>query len=66
MNGLSVRWSLVDCAPGVMDELASYVETTSHERFSGLEGLRFYEPDDTETTMRDRLAAAREARRRDA
>ena len=32
----------------------------------GLEGLRFYEPDDTETTMRDRLAAAREARRRDA
>ncbi len=31
----------------------------------GLEGLRFYEPDDTETTMRERLAAAREARRRD-
>ena len=41
MNGLSVRWSLVDCAPDVLDELASYVEASSYERFSGLEGLRF-------------------------
>jgi putative ATPase len=32
----------------------------------GLEGLRFYDPGDTEPTMRDRLTAARNARRRDA
>jgi hypothetical protein len=31
----------VDCAPDVLDHLASYVETASYERFSGLEGLRF-------------------------
>lgn len=41
MNGLSVRWSLVDCPADVLDQLASYVESTSYERFSGLEGLRF-------------------------
>ena len=41
MNGLSVRWSLADCSPDVLDELASYVEATSYERFSGLDGLRF-------------------------
>ncbi|MDA0165523.1 replication-associated recombination protein A [Solirubrobacter ginsenosidimutans] len=32
----------------------------------GLEGLRFYDPGDTEPTMRERLNAARSARRRDA
>jgi putative ATPase len=32
----------------------------------GLEDLRFYDPGDTEPTMRERLAAARDARRRDA
>jgi putative ATPase len=32
----------------------------------GLEDLRFYRPGDTEPTMRERLAAARAARRRDA
>jgi putative ATPase len=32
----------------------------------GLEDLRFYDPGDTEPTMRDRLTAARNARRRDA
>ena len=32
----------------------------------GLEGLRFYDPGDTEPTMRERLNAARNARRRDA
>jgi putative ATPase len=32
----------------------------------GLESVRFYDPGDTEPTMRERLAAAREARRRDA
>jgi putative ATPase len=31
----------------------------------GLEDLRFYHPPETEPTMRERLAAAREARRRD-
>jgi putative ATPase len=32
----------------------------------GLEDVRFYDPGDTEPTMRDRLTAARNARRRDA
>jgi putative ATPase len=32
----------------------------------GLEGLRFYDPGDSEPTMRERLLAARNARRRDA
>ena len=41
MNGLTVRWSLAGSPTEVLDELASYVESTSYERFSGLEGLRF-------------------------
>ena len=41
MRGLTVRWSLVDAAPGVEDELAAYVETTSHARFTGMVGLRY-------------------------
>jgi hypothetical protein len=41
VNGLSVRWSLADRPAEVLEELASYVESTSYERFSGLEGLRF-------------------------
>ena len=32
----------------------------------GLEAVRFYDPGDAEPTMRERLAAARNARRRDA
>jgi hypothetical protein len=41
MLGLTVRWSLSDAPDGVEEALASYVEETSHERFSGKEGLRF-------------------------
>ena len=41
MNGLTVRWSLADAAPGVEDALATYVAETSHARFSGRPGLRF-------------------------
>jgi hypothetical protein len=41
VNGLTVRWSLEHAAPGVPDELAGYVETTSHARFSGMPGLRY-------------------------
>jgi hypothetical protein len=41
MLGLTVRWSLADASPGVEQALASYVEETSHARFSGKEGLRF-------------------------
>lgn len=41
MNGLTVRWSLEGAAPGVEDELATYVETTSHARFTGMNGLRY-------------------------
>jgi hypothetical protein len=41
VNGLTVRWSLVDAPAGVEAELASYVEGTSHARFTGMAGLRF-------------------------
>jgi hypothetical protein len=41
VNGLTVRWSLEGVAPGVEDELATYVETTSHARFTGMDGLRY-------------------------
>ncbi|MBB6626888.1 hypothetical protein H5V45_06095 [Nocardioides sp. KIGAM211] len=41
MKGLTVRWSLVDAADGVEEELAAYVAGTSHARFTGLSGLRF-------------------------
>ncbi|MCW2765214.1 MAG: hypothetical protein JWO11_1173 [Nocardioides sp.] len=41
MKGLTVRWSLVGAREGVAAELASYVEGTSHARFTGLAGLRF-------------------------
>jgi hypothetical protein len=41
VNGLTVRWSLEGAAPGVEDELAAYVETTSHARFTGMDGLRY-------------------------
>ena len=41
MNGLTVRWSLADAPAGVEQELASYVEGTSHARFTGMAGLRF-------------------------
>ncbi len=41
MKGLTVRWSLAEAAPGVEDELASYVADTSHARFTGKDGLAF-------------------------
>jgi hypothetical protein len=41
MHGLTVRWSLEDAPDGVEQSLASYVEDSSHERFTGLPGLRF-------------------------
>jgi hypothetical protein len=41
MNGLTVRWSLEGAAAGVEDELATYVETTSHARFTDMSGLRY-------------------------
>jgi hypothetical protein len=41
MLGLTVRWSLADAPDGVDKALASYVEDTSHERFTGKAGLRF-------------------------
>lgn len=41
MAGLTVRWSLADAPPGVAEALADYVAETSHERFSGRDGLRF-------------------------
>jgi hypothetical protein len=41
VNGLTVRWSLVDAPAGVDEELATYVADTSHARFSVQDGLRF-------------------------
>ena len=41
MHGLTVRWSLVGAPDGVAEELRTYVEDTSHGRFTGREGLRF-------------------------
>jgi hypothetical protein len=41
VNGLTVRWSLVDAPAGVEERLASYVAETSHARFTGMDGLRF-------------------------
>ena len=41
MKGLTVRWSLTDAPDGVEQELASYVEGTSHAKFTGMAGLRF-------------------------
>lgn len=40
-HGLTVRWSLADAPAGVEETLASYVDGTSHARFTGLAGLRF-------------------------
>ncbi|QZY28461.1 hypothetical protein [Nocardioides coralli] len=41
MRGLTVRWSLVDAPDDVAEELATYVEESSHARFTGMKGLRF-------------------------
>ncbi|HEU4811525.1 MAG TPA: hypothetical protein VFT00_05250 [Nocardioides sp.] len=41
MKGLTVRWSLADAPEGVEAELVSYVEGTSHAKFTGMAGLRF-------------------------
>jgi hypothetical protein len=41
MHGLTVRWSLENAPEGVEEALAAYVESTSHARFTGKEGLRF-------------------------
>lgn len=41
MRGLTVRWSLADAAPGTEDALASYVAETSHQRFTGMDGLEY-------------------------
>jgi len=41
MNGLTVRWSLVDAPAGSAEALRDYVESPSHERFTGKPGMRF-------------------------
>ena len=41
MRGLTVRWSLEDAPAEVADELAAYVEESSHARFNNMAGLRF-------------------------
>ncbi len=39
--GLTVRWSLAEAPDGIEQILADYVADGSHERFSGMAGLRF-------------------------
>ena len=41
MRGLTVRWSLADAPEGVEEELSSYVEGTSHAKFTGMAGLNY-------------------------
>jgi len=41
MRGLTVRWSLEDAPADVAEQLASYVEESSHARFTDHPGLRF-------------------------
>jgi hypothetical protein len=40
-HGLTVRWALAGAPGGVEEQLASYVEDSSHARFTGQQGLRF-------------------------
>ena len=41
MRGLTVRWSLEDAPADLADDLAAYVEESSHARFNDMPGLRF-------------------------
>lgn len=41
LRSLTVRWSLAEAPDGVEEELASYVESTSHAKFTGMSGLRY-------------------------
>jgi hypothetical protein len=41
MYGLTVRWSLRECAPDIAAQLRGYVRDTSLEWFTGMPGLRF-------------------------
>jgi hypothetical protein len=41
VQGLTVRWSLAEAPAGVEEALAAYVAESSHERFTGMDGLRF-------------------------
>ena len=41
MYGLTVRWSLENAAADVAEQLAAYVEESSHARFTDQPGLRF-------------------------
>lgn len=41
MYGLTVRWSLADSPDDTLDRLHAYVRESSHERFTGMQGLSF-------------------------
>ena len=41
MHGLTVRWSLSGLPDTVLTDLAAFVESTSHARFTGMGGLRY-------------------------
>lgn len=41
MRGLTVRWSLVGAPADVSEQLQTYVTTSSHDRFTGMDGLSY-------------------------
>ena len=41
MQGLTVRWSLEAADDAIHQQLAAYVATESHAKFTGMAGLRF-------------------------
>jgi hypothetical protein len=41
MLGLTIRWSLAGAADGVEARLTDFVAGTSHDRFTGMAGLRW-------------------------
>ncbi len=41
LRSLTVRWSLTEAPEGVEQQLADYVESTSHARFTGMSGLHY-------------------------
>jgi hypothetical protein len=41
VRSLTIRWSLTEAPDGIEDDLASFVESTSHARFTGMAGLRY-------------------------
>ena len=54
MHALTVRWSLADAEAGVEEKLAAYVADTSHARFTGMEGLRYFSHHEVKSAQSER------------